>query len=85
MEIAPDGAVGGIGRTFHLLRLLAETAGAGARLTELAGRAALPRPLRARGRGRAVEHPPAAARGALSTRARVHAPAHSAPLAWSAW
>lgn len=42
MEVAGESAVGGIGRTFQPLRLLAETGGAGARLSDLAGRAALP-------------------------------------------
>jgi DNA-binding IclR family transcriptional regulator len=44
MKFSTDGPVGGTGRIFQLLRLLAETGSPGARLTELAGRAALPRP-----------------------------------------
>ncbi|MBR0669657.1 IclR family transcriptional regulator [Neoroseomonas soli] len=44
MKITEDGAVGGIGRVFHLLRLLSEVDSGGMRLTDLAARASLPRP-----------------------------------------
>lgn len=44
MENAPDNAVGGIGRAFHLMRIVAESGSGGTRLTELATRTGLPRP-----------------------------------------
>lgn len=44
MEAETEGASGGIGRVFQLLRLLADAGGGGVRLTELSARAGLPRP-----------------------------------------
>lgn len=44
METEQEGTSGGIGRAFGLLRLLGEAGPAGARLTEIAERAHLPRP-----------------------------------------